>query len=304
MKCSPLKSCPSCQSCPRLHRCASFGTHSKKSTDDETNPAACVVFLERGIVTHPVQCSGPMVSGAKSRSDGGLLCGSAFSSFLWDASEHRWRVGCVQQSDGYSAGRRIRLARHAPNPRHARPFPVRSCVQAGRVRSGLFRRRVAGICIAAEACRRRARTAEQRARMRSENGAGLPTPEGERQAATYFFFLAVGAGALPAFAAAHLAFIAAANFAFTSGAMVRFFFAGALEAAGAFAPDLILAQRAFWAATMRARPSADILPFFRLPEVGAAFAAAEAGTDRPPRIAASSCSRAAICSAIARPRFH
>ena len=144
--------------------------------------------------------------------------------------------------------------------------------------------------------------------MSSENGAGLPTPEGERQAATYFFFLAVGAGALPAFAAAHLAFIAAANFAFTSGAMVRFFFAGAfagtLEAAGAFAPDLILAQRAFWAATMRARPSADILPFFRLPEVGAAFAAAEAGTDRPPRIAASSCSRAAICSAIARPRFH
>lgn len=124
-----------------------------------------------------------------------------------------------------------------------------------------------------------------------------------------YFFLAVGAGPFPAFAAAHRAFIAAANFAFTSGDILRRFFAGAsalaaagaVEAAGAFVA-LILAQRAFWAATMRARPAADILPFFFFTGVGAAFATGEAAWF--PRMLASSFSSAAICSAIARPRCH
>ena len=127
-----------------------------------------------------------------------------------------------------------------------------------------------------------------------------------------YLFLEVGEGPLPAFAAAQRAFIAAASFALTSGETTRFFFPVAFAAlafgAGALSA-LILAHRAFCAATMRARPAADIPPFltaagaFATGAATAATAAAAFGAGDPEKRAASSASSAAICSESWRPRW-
>jgi hypothetical protein len=74
-------------------------------------------------------------------------------------------------------------------------------------------------------------------------------------------------------------------------------------------PALILAQRAFCAATMRARPAADIPPFltaagaFATGAATAATAATAFGAGDPEKRAASSASSAAICSESWRPRW-
>lgn len=124
-----------------------------------------------------------------------------------------------------------------------------------------------------------------------------------------YFFLEVGEGPLPAFAAAQRAFIAAESFALTSGETTRFFFPVVFAAlafgAGALSA-LILAQRAFCAATMRARPAADIPPFLTAAgafATGAATAATAFGAGDPEKRAASSASSAAICSESWRPRW-
>jgi hypothetical protein len=79
---------------------------------------------------------------------------------------------------------------------------------------------------------------------------------------------------------AHLALATAESLARAAALTFRFFFfTGAAALAEAFLPLLTLAQRAFWAAPMRARAAADMRRFFRRPGPDGSGAAAAPAMD-------------------------
>ena len=114
------------------------------------------------------------------------------------------------------------------------------------------------------------------------------------------YFTAVGAGPLPALAAAHLLFIAAASLALPAGVRPPFFFAsaGCFLVVGALA-FLILAHLALAAAASFARCAAEKFPVFLVVVFAADVTATAARVEADPlKSAAISASRDAIFSAM------